>query len=78
MGRLLSQGYQQDSRPELFSYDELVKLGSPQELSPELAAKLDALTTTPFINNEAFYRGAGPHSLQVEGLGATLRIVFGI
>jgi len=76
VGRLFAQEYIRDSRPELFPYDELVRLGSPQELSPELAAKLDALTTTPFINNEAFYRGARPHSLQVEGLGATLRIVF--
>jgi endonuclease/exonuclease/phosphatase family metal-dependent hydrolase len=76
VGRLLSQGYLQDSRPELFSYDELVKLGSPQELSPDLAAKLHTLTTTPFINNEAFYRGARPKSLEVRGLGRSLRVVL--
>ena len=76
VGRLFAQEYIRDSRPELFPYDELVRLGSPQELSPELAAKLHTLTTTPFINNEAFYRGARPHPLEVEGLGPTLRVAF--
>ena len=73
---LLAQQYLRDSRPELFSYDELVQLGSGSPLSPELAAKLHSLTTTPFINNEAYLRGAKPNPLQVEGLGSTLRVAF--
>jgi endonuclease/exonuclease/phosphatase family metal-dependent hydrolase len=34
------------------------------------------LTTTPFINNEAYYRGAKPRPLDVEKLGPTLRVAF--
>ena len=54
-----TEDYTKDARPQLFSYDELVSLGN-QELSPELAHKLRVVTTTPFINNEAYYRGARP------------------
>jgi hypothetical protein len=60
----------------LFSYDELLQLGSTQELSSELANKLHVVTTTPFINNEAYYRGARPRPLEVAGLGPTLRVAF--
>jgi endonuclease/exonuclease/phosphatase family metal-dependent hydrolase len=73
---LQAENYTRDARPPLFSYDELVQLGSTQELSPELANKLHVMTTTPFINNEAYYRGAKPRPLEVEGLGPTLRVAF--
>ncbi len=67
--------YARDSRPQLFAYDQLVQLGS-QELSPELAEQLHVLTTTPFVNNEAYYRGARPRPLDVQGLGPTLRVAY--
>jgi endonuclease/exonuclease/phosphatase family metal-dependent hydrolase len=73
---LLAEDYTREVRPPLFSYDELVQLGSGQELTPELASKLHVITTTPFINNEAYYRGAKPRPLEVEGLGPTLRVAF--
>jgi hypothetical protein len=73
---LSGQDYVKDSRPKLFSYDELVQLGSGQDLSPELATKLRVVTTTPFINNEACLRGAKPRPLTVGGLGPTLRVAF--
>ena len=73
---LLAQDYTRDEKPALFSYDELVQLGSVQELNPELAEKLHVIMTTPFINNEAYYAGARPRLLQVEGLGPTLRVAF--
>jgi len=73
---LYAQNYPRDTRPDLFSYDELVQLGSGQELSHDVAEKLRIITTTPFINNEAYYRGAKPRSLNVEGLGPTLRVAF--
>jgi hypothetical protein len=73
---LLAEEYTNDSKPQLFSYDELVQLGSSQELSPELADKLHVVTTTPFINNEAYYRGARPRALEVNGLGPTLRVAL--
>jgi endonuclease/exonuclease/phosphatase family metal-dependent hydrolase len=73
---VLAQDYTRDSRPQLFSYEELVQLEATHELSPPLADKLHAVTTTPFVNNEAYYRGAKPRPLEVEGLGPTLRVVF--
>ena len=71
-----AQEYTKDSGPDLFTYDELVQLGSAEALSPKLADKLHVVTTTPFINNEAYYRGARPRALEVEGLGPTLRVAF--
>src|ERR1035437_10509084 len=47
---------------------------SGQPLSPELAEKLQTITTTPFINNEAYYRGAKPRPLEVKGIGPSLRV----
>ena len=68
--------YVRNSIPNMFSYEELVQLSTDQELKPELANKLNTLTTTPFINNEAYYRGVKPHSPAVEHLGPCLRVVF--
>jgi len=73
---LPAQEYARYAQPELLSYDELVRLESEKELSPELAAKLRALTSTPFLNNEAYFRGAKPRPLDVEGLGPALRVAF--
>jgi len=69
-----AQDYVRDSEPKLFSYDELVQLSLDQPLTPELTEKLHAITTTPFINNEAYYAGARPRPLNVNGLGPTLRV----
>jgi endonuclease/exonuclease/phosphatase family metal-dependent hydrolase len=73
---LRSQDYVRDSKPNLFSYDELIQLSLDQELTPDLAEKLRAVTTTPFINNEAFYRGAKPRPLEIKELGPSLRVAF--
>ncbi len=73
---LRAQNYVRNSGPELFSYDELVQLSMDQELSPQLAEKLHKITTTPFINNEAYLKGTRPPPLNVPGLGPTLRIAF--
>lgn len=73
---LRAQDYTRDSEPKLFSYDELVQLGSNQKLSPELTKKLKVLTTTPFINNEAYFAGAKPRVLEIAGLGPSLRVAF--
>ena len=71
-----THAYVHNSVPEMFSYEELVQLSADQELKPELANKLNTLTTTPFINNAAYYRGVKPHSVSVEHLGPCLRVVF--
>ena len=71
-----AQEYVRNSRPNLLSYDELVQLSLTEKLSPELEKKLHAVTTTPFINNEAYFRGARSRPLNMDGLGPTLRIAF--
>jgi endonuclease/exonuclease/phosphatase family metal-dependent hydrolase len=73
---LRAQEYVRDSEPKLFSYDELIQLSLDQPMSPELADKLHIVTTTPFINNEAYFSGAKPRPLQVTALGPSLRIAF--
>lgn len=73
---LQAQDYVRESGPQFFTYDELVELGSEQEMRPELAEKLRLITTTPFINNEAYWSGARPRPLDVPGLGPTLRVAF--
>lgn len=74
VGSLQAQDYVRNSQPTLFSYDELVQLGKDHELGPELAQKLHVVTTTPFVNNEAYLRGARPRPLDVQGLGPSLRV----
>jgi endonuclease/exonuclease/phosphatase family metal-dependent hydrolase len=74
--QLGAQTYVHDSEPKLLSYDELVQLSSTQPLSPELAEKLRLVTTAPFINNEAYFDGAKPRPLEVEGLGSSVRVAF--
>src|ERR1700748_1041198 len=71
---LNAQVYVRESGPELFTYNELVQLNSPQELTPQLADKLHKITTTPFINNEAWESGVRPRSLDLPNLGHTLRV----
>jgi len=73
---LPAQNYVRDSEPALFSYDELVQLSLPKELAPEVAEKLRVITTTPFVNNEAYLGGARPKPLEVAGLGPSLRVAF--
>ncbi|MCP5117721.1 MAG: hypothetical protein GY953_43415, partial [bacterium] len=68
--------YVRYQEPEMFSYDELVTLYTEDKLSRELRGKLGDLTTTPFINNEAHYRGAKPHRPDIEQLGPSLRVVM--
>ena len=74
LSSLRAQDYARDSRPDLFSYDELVQLSLDQPLTPVLAEKLHVVTNTPFVNNEAYYAGARPRPLEVKGLGPTLRV----
>jgi len=73
---LPSDDYVRDSEPKLFSYDELIQLSLDQEMSPELTEKLRLITTTPFINNEAYLNGARPQPLDVPKLGPSLRVAF--
>jgi endonuclease/exonuclease/phosphatase family metal-dependent hydrolase len=73
---LPAQDYVRDSQPKLLSYDELVQLSLDQEMSSELAEKLRVITTTPFINNEAYLGGTRPRPLEVPHLGPCLRVAL--
>ncbi|MEX2302093.1 MAG: endonuclease/exonuclease/phosphatase family protein [Bryobacterales bacterium] len=70
------EAYVRYQEPELFSYEELVALVKTDEMEEQLAQKLTTLRTTPFLSNEAHYRGAQPHRPNIEGLGASLRVVM--
>ena len=75
-GSAAETDYVRYSAPEFFSYEELLALGEDQEFEPELARKLEVITTTPFVSNEAHYRGAKPLVPEIEHLGRSLRFVF--
>ena len=62
-------------QPELFTYPELVTLGTADTVSGRLGDKLHAITTTPFLSNQAYYRGARPHRPVLSQLGPSLRLV---
>ena len=57
------------------NYHELVTLGEQENVDPALTAKLHTLLTTPFVNNEAYYRGARPMRPKAKGIGPSLRVV---
>lgn len=67
--------YVRQSGPQFLSYPELVEVGEHDEIPPALNSKLTALLTTPFVNNEAFYRGARPHRPTFERIGPGIRVV---
>lgn len=72
---IVADKYVRLQQPGIFTYDELVTLGTSDKLSQPLADKLHTITTTPFISNEAYYRGATPHRPDVNQLGPSLRLV---
>jgi hypothetical protein len=73
---LPAQEYVRDSEPKFLSYDELVQLSLDQEMSPKLSEKLRVITTTPFINNEAYLSGVRAQPLEVPGLGPSVRVAL--
>jgi hypothetical protein len=62
-------------QPEMFTYEELLVLGATDHVSGTVGDKLRTLTATPFISNEAYYRGATPHRPVLKHLGRSLRVV---
>ena len=62
-------------QPRMLTYDDLLALGTSDKLSVELGDKLHAITTTPFLSNEAYYNGAKPHRPKLDQLGSSLRLV---
>ena len=66
--------YTRSSQPAMLSYQELVALGE-ETVDPTLDAKLHTLLTTPFINNEAYFKGVKPLRPDLNGMGPSLRFV---
>jgi endonuclease/exonuclease/phosphatase family metal-dependent hydrolase len=69
------QAYTRSSQPPLMSYQELVTLGKEETVDPALAAKVQTLLTTPFVNNEAYFSGTKPVRPDVKKMGPSLRLV---
>ena len=67
--------YIRSSQRPLFNYKELVALGEQETVDPALAKKLNTLLTTPFVNNEAYFKGTKPVRHDVKGMGPSLRLV---
>ena len=67
--------YVRQSGPDFLSYPELVTLSEHDEIPPTLNLKLTALLTTPFVNNEAFYRKARAHRPVFDRIGPGIRLV---
>ena len=61
--------------PELLTYEELVTLSGNPHPGGTLEKKVEKLLNTPFISNEAFFRGARPKRLKDPRLGLFLRVV---
>jgi endonuclease/exonuclease/phosphatase family metal-dependent hydrolase len=74
-GQSTDSSYVRHSSPEVFSFDELVLLGA-DKVDSSLAEKIEHITTTPFLSNEAYYRGAKPQLPAIRELGPGLRMVF--
>ena len=70
-----ARDYTRSSQPPLLSYQELVTLGKEETVDPALAAKVQTLLTTPFVNNEAYLSGTKPLRPDVKGMGPSLRLV---
>jgi endonuclease/exonuclease/phosphatase family metal-dependent hydrolase len=68
--------YPRFSKPELFSFHELVELEQNDPLPPALTEKMEHLLTTPIISNEAYYDGAKPKRPSSPELGPYLRAVL--
>jgi endonuclease/exonuclease/phosphatase family metal-dependent hydrolase len=67
--------YPRSSQPPLLNYQELVALSEQETVDPALAAKLQTLLTTPFVNNEASLSGTKPLRPDIKGMGPSLRLV---
>jgi endonuclease/exonuclease/phosphatase family metal-dependent hydrolase len=67
--------YIHSSQPPLLNYQELVALGEQETVDPALAAKMQTLLTTPFVNNEAYFNGTKPLRPDIKGMGPSLRVV---
>lgn len=69
-----SQPARSQRSPELFTYDELVRLYEQPVPDAALQAKLTTLLTTPFVSNAATARGVKPLKPTDAPIGKVLRV----
>ena len=60
--------------PELLSFDELVTLSGTAKPEGPLAARLDSLLNTPFVQSEKATGDIAPRRPDVKGLGTVVRV----
>jgi len=65
---------ERSQNPDLLSFDDLVTLASTAKPEGALAARLNALLNTPFVQSEMAAAEIQPHRPSVEGLGVVLRV----
>ncbi|MEZ5355090.1 MAG: endonuclease/exonuclease/phosphatase family protein [Bryobacteraceae bacterium] len=75
-GCAAAQEYARERLPDLLTWDELRVLGEQDPPPPELAAKAAALSKTPFVNNEAWFRGVRASGVDAPRLGRSLRLML--
>jgi len=62
------------SGPELLHYEELVQLAANPKPTRPVKKKLDSLLSTPFVNNDAYFKNGLPPVQEYPGLGKALRV----
>jgi hypothetical protein len=75
-GRHVRAAESRTADTSLLSFDELVTLSSTAKPDGPLAARLDNLLTTPFVDNGADATGAEPRRPTAGNLGPVLRVGF--
>jgi endonuclease/exonuclease/phosphatase family metal-dependent hydrolase len=71
-----AEDYVKERLPTFMSFDELRRLGEEDPPSTTMDQKASELLRTPFINNEAWYRGVRPRRPELPRLGTGLRMVM--
>jgi hypothetical protein len=72
--KLSPRGGTRAEAPQLLSFDDLIALSSMAKVDGQLAARLDTLLTTPFVNNDASDAGIQPHRPTVANVGPVPRV----
>ncbi len=63
------------SAPQFLSFKDLLQLAETATPNGDLDVQLRQVLNTPFVSNEAWYRGARPHRPVRQGIGPVLRAV---
>ncbi len=73
---LCAEDYIRLRTPDMLTWEELRSFGEQNPPPPAIAAKADALSRTPFISNEAWYRGIRASGVDAPRVGRSLRMML--